>query len=202
MADMPQKKYTPMQFAHLKGLKGISDGVLESHFKLYEGYVNRTNKLTETLSGMQQKGEALGANPAYAEMTRRFGFEYNGMVLHEYYFGNMKPNGSGATPGGKLKKAMEESFGSFENWLADFRAVSTMPGIGWSVTFQDPRTGWLSNHWITLHETNNIAGFKPIIVMDAWEHAFIPDYKPFERAKYVDAYFSNIDYDAAESRLK
>lgn len=202
MADMPQKKYTPMQFAHLKGLNGISDAVLESHFKLYEGYVNRTNKLTETLMGAQQKGEAAGANPAYAEMTRRLGFEYNGMVLHEYYFGNMKPGGSGATPGGKLKKAMEESFGSFENWLSDFKAVSTMPGIGWSVTFQDPRTGWLSNHWITLHETNNIAGFKPIIVMDAWEHAFVPDYKPFERAKYVDAYFSNIDYDACESRLK
>lgn len=198
---MADKKYTPMQFAHLKGLKGISDDVLASHFKLYEGYVNRTNKLTETLMGMQQKGEAAGANPAYAEMTRRFGFEYNGMVLHEYYFGNMKPGGSGA-PGGKLKKAMEESFGSVENWLSDFKAVATMPGIGWAVTFQDPRTGWLSNHWITLHETNNIAGFTPIIVMDAWEHAFVPDYKPFERAKYVDAYFSNIDYEAAEKRLK
>lgn len=199
---MAEKKYTPMQFAHLKGLKGISDTVLESHLKLYEGYVNRTNKLTELLQGLQQKGEAAGSNPAYAEMTRRLGFEYNGMVLHEYYFGNLKPGGSGATPGEKLKKAMEESFGSFENWLTDFKAVATMPGIGWAVTFQDPRTGWLSNHWITLHETNNIAGYQPIIVMDAWEHAFVPDYKPTERAKYVDAYFSNIDYDAAEGRLK
>jgi Fe-Mn family superoxide dismutase len=202
MADVPQKKYTPMQFPHLKGLKGLSDAVLETHFKLYEGYVNRTNKLTETLSAMSLKGEAAGTNPAYAEMTRRLGFEYNGMVLHEYYFGNMKPGGSGATPPAKLKKAMEESFGSFENWLADFKAISTMPGIGWAVTFQDPRTGWLSNHWITLHETNNIAGFRVVLIMDAWEHAFTPDYKANERAKYVDAYFSNIDYDAAEGRLK
>ena len=62
--------------------------------------------------------------------------------------------------------------------------------------------GWLSNHWITLHETNNIAGFTPIIVMDAWEHAFVPDYKANERAKYVEAYFSNIDWEVAESRLK
>ena len=202
MADMPQKKYTPMQFPQLKGLKGLSDAVLETHFKLYEGYVNRTNKLTEPLSALQLKGEAAGTNPAYAEMTRRLGFEYNGMVLHEYYFGNMKPGGSGGTPPGKLKKAMEESFGSFENWFADFKAVATMPGIGWAVTFQDPRTGWLSNHWITLHETNNIAGFTPVIIMDAWEHAFTPDYKANERAKYVDAYFSNIDYDACEGRLK
>ncbi|WP_395839784.1 superoxide dismutase [Archangium violaceum] len=201
MADMPQKKYTPMQFTHLKGLKGISDAVLESHFKLYEGYVNRTNKLTELLSGMQAKGEAAGANPAYAEMTRRMGFEYNGMVLHEYYFGNMKPGGA-TTPGGKLKQAMEQSFGSYENWLADFKAVGTAPGIGWAITFQDPRTGWLSNHWVTLHENGNIAGYTPIIVMDAWEHAFVPDYKPFERAKYVDAYFQNIDFEACEGRLK
>jgi superoxide dismutase, Fe-Mn family len=200
MADI-QKKYTPMQFTQLKGLKGISDAVLESHFKLYEGYVNRTNKLTETLSGMQAKGEAAGANPAYAEMTRRMGFEYNGMVLHEYYFGNMKPGGSG-TPGGKLKQAMEQSFGSYENWLADFKAVGTSPGVGWAITFQDPRTGWLSNHWVTLHNDGNIAGYTPIIVMDAWEHAFVPDYKPFERAKYVEAYFQNIDWDACEARLK
>lgn len=198
---MADKKYTPMQFAHLKGLKGISDAVLETHFKLYEGYVNRTNKLTESLSGLAAKGEAAGTNPAYAEMTRRLGFEYNGMVLHEYYFGNLKPGGSGEA-GGKLKKAMEESFGTYEAWLADFRAIATMPGIGWAVTFQDPRSGWLSNHWITLHETNNIAGYMPIIVLDAWEHAFVPDYKANERGKYVEAYFSNIDFEAAEARLK
>lgn len=197
---MAEKKYTPMQFPNCKGLKGISDAVLEVHFKLYEGYVNRTNKLTETLSGLATKGEAAGSNPLYAEMTRRLGFEYNGVVLHEYYFGNLKAGGSAA--GGKLKKAMEESFGSYETWLADFKAICTMPGVGWAVTFQDPRTGWLSNHWITLHETNNIAGFKPIIVMDAWEHAFVPDYKPTERAKYVDAYFSNLDFEAGEGRLK
>lgn len=200
MADI-QKKYTAQQFTHLKGLKGISDGLLESHFKLYEGYVNRTNKLTETLSGLQAKGEAAGSNPAYAEMTRRMGFEYNGMVLHEYYFGNMKP-GAATTPGGALKQAMEQSFGSYENWLADFKAVGTAPGVGWAITFQDPRTGWLSNHWVTLHNDGNIAGYTPIVVMDAWEHAFVPDYKPTERAKYVEAYFQNIDFEACEARLK
>ena len=203
MADQPQKKYTAMTFPQLKGLKGISDAVLESHFKLYEGYVNRTNKLTESLQGLQTKGEAAGANPAYAEMTRRLGFEYNGMVLHEYYFGNLKPGGSGAGPdAGKLKQAMEKSFGSYESWLTDFKAVATMPGIGWAVTFQDPKTGFLSNHWVTLHNDGNIAGYTPIVVLDAWEHAFVPDYKPTERAKYVDAYFQNIAWEACEQRVR
>jgi superoxide dismutase, Fe-Mn family len=201
MAEI-SKKYTPKSFAHLKGLKGISDGLLESHFKLYEGYVNRTNKLTETLFGLAKEGQAAGSNPAYAEMTRRMGFEYNGMVLHEYYFGNLKPGGSGSAPSGKLKTALEASFESLEVWLADFRAIATMPGVGWAITYQNPENGWLSNHWVTLHEEGNPAGFKPVLVMDAWEHAFVPDYKPTERAKYVDAYFSNIDWGVAESRLK
>jgi Fe-Mn family superoxide dismutase len=199
---MADKKYTPKAFPNLKGLKGISDGLLETHLKLYEGYVNRTNKLTETLSGLAKEKQAAGSNPAYAEMTRRMGFEYNGMVLHEYYFGNLKAGAPDAAPGGKLKAAFEASFTSYELWLADFKAIATMPGVGWAITYQNPENGWLSNHWVTLHEEGNPAGFKPILVMDAWEHAFVPDYKATERAKYVDAYFTNIDWAAAESRLK
>jgi Fe-Mn family superoxide dismutase len=199
---MADKKYTPKTFPNLKGLKGISDGLLETHLKLYEGYVNRTNKLTETLLGLAKEKQAAGTNPAYAEMTRRMGFEYNGMVLHEYYFGNLKPGASDAGPGGKLKAALEASFTSYDIWLADFKAIATMPGVGWAITYQNPENGWLSNHWVTLHEEGNPAGFKPVLVMDAWEHAFVPDYKATERAKYVDAYFTNIDWAAAESRLK
>ena len=199
---MADKKYTPKTFPHLKGLKGISDGLLETHLKLYEGYVNRTNKLTETLLGLAKEKQAAGSNPAYTEMSRRMGFEYNGMVLHEYYFGNLKPGTGEAGPSSKLKAALEASFTSYDIWLADFKAIATMPGVGWAITYQNPENGWLSNHWVTLHEEGNPAGFKPVLVMDAWEHAFIPDYKATERAKYVDAYFTNIDWAAAESRLK
>ena len=201
MADV-QKKYTPRSFPNLKGLKGISDGLLEDHQKLYAGYVNRTNKLTELLMGMAKEGQAAGSNPTYAELTRRMGFEYCGMVLHEYYFGNLKAGGSGQGPAGKLKAELEKSFGSYETWFADFKAIATMPGVGWAICYQDPSTGLLSNHWVTLHNDGNPPGYTPILVMDAWEHAFIPDYKATERAKYVDAYFSNIDWDAAASRLK
>src|SRR5262249_36648412 len=124
------KKYTPKSFAQLKGLKGISDALLEQHFKLYEGYVNRTNKLTDALSQLTREGQAAGTNPAFAEMTRRLGFEYNGMVLHEYYFGNLSPSAA-KDAGAKFKKACEASFGNYEVWLADFRGVATMPGVGW-----------------------------------------------------------------------
>ena len=83
------KIYTPKKW-DLAGLEGISDATLEMHFGLYEGYVKNTNLLNEMLGGIRAAGEAAkDANPAYAELVRRLGFEYNGMRLHEYYFDNM-----------------------------------------------------------------------------------------------------------------
>jgi Fe-Mn family superoxide dismutase len=76
-----------------------------------------------------------------------------------------------------------------------------MRGVGWAVTFQDTTSGRLSNHWINLHETGNVAGFKPILVMDVWEHAFLLDYKPAERPVYIEAFCSNIDWQRVEARL-
>ncbi len=201
MADV--KKYTEHDFSKVKGLTGISDNQIGEHLKLYAGYVKRTNALTEKLYGMCSDGKASGADPVYAELTRRMGFEYDGMILHEYYFGNLTPGAQAEAPaGGKLRKAIESSFGKYETWLADFRAIATMPGVGWAITYQDPTTGWLSNHWITLHNDGHPAGFRPILVMDGWEHAFMRDYLATERAKYVDAFFKNVDWQACESRLK
>src|SRR5215213_2409083 len=109
-----QTTYQPKQF-DLSGLSGISDKTLETHFKLYEGYVKETNKLTEKISEFLQDGKVdQDEMPAYSELTRRLGFEYNGMVLHEYYFGNMKRQGAGdpdKTSG--LFRAAEQSFGSY-----------------------------------------------------------------------------------------
>ena len=74
--------------------------------------------------------------------------------------------------------------------------------VGWAVCDQNPENGKLSNHWISLHETGNVSGFVPILVMDVWEHAFLLDFKPAERPKYIEAFFSNIDWSSVEKRLK
>jgi len=65
----------------------------------------------------------------------------------------------------------------------------------------NPHSGRLSNHWISLHENGNVAGFTPALVMDVWEHAYLLDYKPSERASYIEAFFSNIDWKSVEKRL-
>ena len=201
MADV--KKYTARDYSKVRGLTGISDKQIEEHLKLYAGYVNRTNALTEKLFALCKDGKAAGSDPVYAELTRRLGFEYSGMVNHEYYFENMTPGAQAEAPAGsKFRKAAESSFGSYDTWLADFRAVATMPGIGWAMTFQDPKTGWLSNQWISLHQDNAPVGFSPIFVMDGWEHAFMRDYLATERAKYLDAFLKNVNWEAVDKRVK
>ncbi|MBC7909597.1 MAG: superoxide dismutase [Pyrinomonadaceae bacterium] len=199
---MAFKTYKPQQF-DLSGLNGISDRTLEMHFKLYEGYVKETNNLTEKISKFLEDGKVDQEEmPAYSELTRRLGFEYNGMVLHEYYFGNMKRQGSvDPEKTSAFHKAAVETFGSYDIWKADFVGIGKMRGVGWAICYQDPSNGNLSNHWITLHQIGNVAGFNPILVMDVWEHAYLLDYKPAERPKYIEAFFSNIDWSAAEHRL-
>ncbi len=200
MATLVEETYTPKKWT-LSGLQGISDQTLTVHFGLYEGYVKNTNLLNEQLAGIVKSGQAAGANPQFAELSRRLGFEYNGMVLHEYYFDNMTANAAAAPTSGKLYEALGSSFGDFDTWKKDFAAVGGMRGVGWAIAYQDPKTHRISNHWVTLHEDGNIAGFKPILVMDVWEHAFLLDYKPAERSKYIESFFANVDWSVAESRL-
>ena len=190
---------------NLSGLNGISDQTLEMHFKLYEGYVKETNKLSEAIYKFIQDGQVDQEEmPAYSELTRRLGFEYNGMVLHEYYFDNLKRGGGtgDADRTAQFTRAAESSFGSYEIWKADFVGIGKMRGVGWAICYQNPGSGRLSNHWITLHETGNVAGYDPILVMDVWEHAYLLDYKPAERPKYIEAFFSNIDWTMVEKRLQ
>ena len=198
------ENYKARQF-DLSGLQGISDKTLEMHFKLYEGYVKETNNLTTRIADFIKDARVDQEEmPAYSELTRRLGFEYNGMVLHEYYFENLKKGGGTGdpTPTSQFTKAAEASFGSYDIWKADFVGIGKMRGVGWAICYENPANGRLSNHWITLHETGNVAGFIPILVMDVWEHAFLLDYKPAERPKYIEAFFSNIDWNAVAKRLR
>ncbi|HUP43964.1 MAG TPA: superoxide dismutase [Thermoanaerobaculia bacterium] len=200
---METRIYKPKSF-NLSGLKGISDQTLEMHFKLYEGYVTNTNTLTERIAAILADGKVDQEEmPAYSELTRRLGFEYNGMVLHEYYFGNMKRNG-GDDPakGSQFRSAVEKSFPSYDIWKTDFVGVGKMRGVGWAICYLDPANGSVSNHWIELHETGNVSGFVPLLVMDVWEHAFLLDYKPADRPKYIEAFLNNADWDVVAKRIQ
>lgn len=188
--------FTPYQaqdFSRLKGMKGFSDKALELHFALYQGYVKNTNTLLETLQQIAPN------TPAYAELKRRLGWEYNGMRLHELFFGNLGGDGK-LNPDSAIAKRLAAQFGSLENWAADFKATGAMRGIGWVVLYEDPATGRLINTWINEHDLGHLGGGRPLLVMDVFEHAFIPDYG-LKKGDYIDAFFSNINWPVVDSRL-
>lgn len=201
LATLTLEHYTPKTF-NLAGLSGISDKTLEVHFGLYEGYVKNTNLLNEQIAEVVKSGRGEGSNPHFAELTRRLGFEYNGMRLHEYYFENMTAKNGGGDPPPALRDALARSFGDVDTWRKDFVATAGMRGVGWAIAYADPRSGRISNHWIELHQDGNPAGFTPLLVLDVWEHAFLLDYKPAERSRYLDAFFANVDWGVVAGRLR
>ncbi|TFG47170.1 MAG: superoxide dismutase, partial [Dehalococcoidia bacterium] len=153
--------YNAQDFSRLLGMVGFSDTILNNHFTLYQGYIKNTNKLIDLIDGLAKNGK--GDSPEYAELQRRFGFEWNGMRLHEYYFGNLGGR-STPSPSGKLVKKLTEACGSFEAWEVDFRAIGALRGVGWVILYQDTETGQLFNSWINLHESGHLAGCQPILV--------------------------------------
>jgi len=190
--------YSATDYSGLIGMAGFSDTLLKNHFTLYQGYVTNTNKVLDTLDAMLKEGKT--AIPEYAELKRRLGWEFNGMRLHEYYFENLGGK-SGIDKSGKLAKKLEAVFGSYEMWEKDFRAVGAMRGIGWAVLYQDVVSGALINFWINEHDTAHPAGCVPLLIMDVFEHAFMIDYG-LKRADYIEAFFKNVNWTAAEKRLK
>jgi Fe-Mn family superoxide dismutase len=181
-------------------LQGISDETLELHFGLYEGYVKNTNALLDRIDAMRRDGHNSGSTPEFAEIVRRLGWEFDGMRLHEYYFDNLTASPS-PLKSGELYDAIGHSFGDVDQWKKDFAATGGMRGIGWAITYQDPDSLQLLNVWVGDHNVNNLAGCDPIVVMDLWEHAWLKDYKPADKGKYVEAFIANIDWGACEARL-
>lgn len=191
-------EYTAKDYQYLKGMPGFSDDLLEDHFTLYKGYVTNTNKLHVALVEMAATDR--NGSLEFAELKRRFGFEFNGMRLHELYFGNLGVSGK-LDMGTGIGRAIERAFGTKEVWEADFKATGKMRGIGWVVLYLDTTNGGLFNQWINEHETGHLAGCLPLLVMDVFEHAFIRDYG-LKRADYIEAFFGAINWEAVERRLK
>lgn len=190
--------YAAKDYSSLIGMKGFSETLLKNHFTLYQGYVTNTNKILDILSQFNREGK--GGLPEYAELKRRVGFEFNGMRLHECYFENLGGRGM-LDKVGKLGTKISSDFGSYENWEKDFRATASMRGIGWAILYQDNVSGGLINQWINEHETGHLAGCRPLLILDVFEHAFMIDYG-LKRADYVESFFQNIRWEAVETRLK
>ena len=191
--------YQPKNHENLIGIKGFSEQLLRDHFTLYNGYVTNFNKLNDILVTIEKDGKF--GTPEYAELNRRFGWEFNGMRLHEYYFGNLTREFKELDRDSVLRVAIEKEWGSFEMWEKDFRVMAAMRGIGWIILYHDKQADRLFNVWINEHDVGHFAGAIPLLVMDVFEHAYIRDYG-IKRADYIEVFMKSINWNVAEQRFK
>ena len=180
--------YNPINYSHLLGkVKGIDDNLMKIHFKLYEGLVGATNGALKYIHS-----ENVSDMVTYSAIQKEFSLFFNGMRLHELYFGvmsgenmdNMDPN---------LAKDINKYFGSFNKWKANFIKTGMIPGVGFSVLCRDKTTGLLFNTWINEFNIGEIIGPDLLLVMDMWEHAYISEFG-LDLDKYCNTFLNNVNW--------
>ncbi|MDD9868146.1 MAG: superoxide dismutase [Candidatus Campbellbacteria bacterium] len=184
--------YTKKSFS-IPEITGLSKEQIDAHLKLYEGYVKHSNLIIEKIDELSKNKE----ENAYmiAELRRRFGFEFNGMRNHEYYFGHLE-GGAQPMPTSQLKEEIDKTFGSFDNFKSVFKniALSTR-GNGWLILAKDRIKKNLVLLWVSDHEIGQCTDMLPVFVFDVWEHAYMVDYVPAQKGEYVEAYLNAVNWE-------
>ena len=181
-----------------KSLKGISEKLIVSHWENnYGGAIKALNALRGRLA--QAAADASTPPYVYTGLKREQLLRTGSVVLHEYYFANL--GGDGKAPAA-ARQAIAASFGTFDAWENEFRKIGAGlgGGSGWVLLGHNRRLGILENHWMGDHATAP-ADTSPILMMDMYEHAYQMDYGATV-AKYIDAFFVNVDWDKVSARLE
>lgn len=192
------KKFEEMKF-NIGELKGISAKNIEEHLKLYAGYVKHANLIREKIE--EYSGDSAGNAYVIGELQRRFGFEFNGMRNHEYYFKSLEGGAKTLPEGSKLKGEIENMASSFDKWLGEFKTMAATRGIGWAVLAWDKKTQQLVHIWIDEQHLGQLNGVEWVLGIDMWEHAFVYDYATSEKKKYIDAFFENLNWEVIEENF-
>jgi superoxide dismutase, Fe-Mn family len=180
-------------------LKGISKKSVEEHLKLYAGYVKFTNLILEKINEYARDSE----KHAYAlgELQRRFSFEFNGMKNHEYYFKSLEGGAQGLPENSALKTAVEKEWGSWDAWLARFKAIAMTRGIGWAILYYDKDAKRLVNAWVDEQHLGQLNSAQYIFGIDMWEHSFYLDFQT-NKTGYVTAFLENVNWSVVEENFK
>ena len=191
-------KYLVKDFSNLlnKKLIGISESQITQHLKLYQGYVKKANEIYHKLKDV----DLPSANPTYSplrELLVEQSYALNGAIYHEYYFGNL--GGRGGEPVGEFSSIVDERFGSFTKF-ADYLKAAGKAMRGWVIVGYNSRIKCIDVFGLDLHNVFSPANVVPLLVLDVYEHAYMVDYG-IDRAKYLDAFMQNIDWEIANKRL-
>ncbi len=189
------------QTFNIPELKGISAKTTETHLKLYAGYVKQTNTILGQIAELSKDAEKNSL--ILSELQRRFAFEFDGMRNHEYFFKQFESGASVISEGtaSSLKSEIAAEWGDFDLWLNRFKNIALTRGVGWAVLYYDPITKRLLNTWVDEQHIGHLTSLNFILGLDVWEHAFILDYAPADKKKYVDAFFENLNWAVIEKRF-
>jgi Fe-Mn family superoxide dismutase len=184
----------------LGAVQGLSKKALDLHLGLYRTYVEQLNKLLEQLP------QGRGSPPAQGLMldgyARRFAFEYNGVVLHELFFEVLAGKPAPPSANSALLQALNASFGGFDEWKSAVESLGKTRGVGWVLTVRERNSTRLHNCWVDLHQLNLPVNTDVLFALDLWEHAFMLDFTPAQRADYIKTIFDNTDWNVVNSRLE
>lgn len=190
------QEYTAQTF-DIPTIDGISDSQIEEHLKLYNGYVKHTNRIQEQV-GEWYTNDPEGRDYELHELWRRLGFEFGGMRNHEYYFGALEGGPQDSDKKSAFSKAIEKQFGTYEEYLKTVKVVGSTRGSGWSMTYYDPVGEHFLVGWVDEHHLGQFSTLQPVLALDCWEHAYMVDYLPGERGKYIDAYLNAVNWKVVE----
>ena len=167
------------------------------HDKHHAGYVKGLNAAEQKLADARASGD-MGAVKALSQLL---GFHGSGHILHTIFWTNMKPGGGGA-PSGDLAAQIDADFGSFDAFLAQFKAATTsVEGSGWGLLVWNRFTGKLEILQALNHQHSSQWASVPLLAVDVWEHAYYLQYQN-RRAAWVDTFFAElVNWDNVAERL-
>jgi Fe-Mn family superoxide dismutase len=167
------------------------------HDKHHKGYVDGANQTLEALEEARNKSDFA----RIAALEHQLGFHLSGHVLHSLFWKNLSPNGGG-TPTGPLASAIDRDFGGFDKFKQQLtKAAATCMGSGWGALVFESLSGRLTTVQIHDHESQTIQGSLPLLVFDAWEHAWYLQYLN-EKAKFFDALWNVVNWKDVSERYE
>jgi Fe-Mn family superoxide dismutase len=166
------------------------------HQKHHRAYVSSANAILEKL----EKARKDSLDIDMKQVLKDLSFQVGGHILHSLFWENIGP-GAGGAPLGKIAESISSEFGSFERFKKEFsQAALSVEGSGWACLVFCDKTGRLLIMQLEKHNTNVYPGFRILMALDVFEHAYYLDYKN-ERARFVEAFWSIVDWDAVNMRL-
>ena len=175
----------------------ISAEILKLHHdKHHRAYVEGANETFEKLADVRDRGDF----DHIAALEKALAFHVSGHVLHSIFWQNLSPDGGGE-PDGALADAIERDFGNFAAFKEQMiHVANTIMGSGWAALVWEPVAARLAIAQIHDHQSNTAQSGIPLMVLDAWEHAYYLQYKN-EKKKFFDAVWRLWNWDDIAARL-